>query len=336
MDPTDPMPVWERGNLLGELSAEAVDARDRGRGPRRRRPAHHGRAAPARRGARPPARSCRTRSPAADGRLLAVHPRPPMGAGLRPGRPGCRKRAVMDAMAAWTTGAGPCSTTSATRRTPGAVSRAGGEPEVFAGGCWRSRAAYDPQNVFRFGQDLVSVSRSCQVVVQRTVTRTGSGSRPSSRTSGAADSRANGAQRELGHRHQRAGVAGADRGVGLAVLHRVDREAHRGRLGAADRLARLFVAGDHIRGWRIVGRAAQVRGGARARPWIWRFVAEQQELEASRSPAPRGRRAGDHRAHGPPSPPIASTAIAGRRPSLRAPPVSPAVRPRLETISRPL
>ena len=33
-----------------------------------------------------------------------------------------------------------------------------------------------------------------------------------------------GAQRKLGHRHQRAGIAGRQSGVGGAVLHRVDRQ----------------------------------------------------------------------------------------------------------------
>ena len=47
-------------------------------------------------------------------------------------------------------------------------------------------------------------------------------------------------QADLGHRHQRAGVAGRDRAIGLALLDRLDRPPHRG--GApprAQRLARL-------------------------------------------------------------------------------------------------
>ena len=49
-------------------------------------------------------------------------------------------------------------------------------------------------------------------------------------------------QIELGHRHQRAGVAGRHRDVGLAFLDRVDGEPH-GRLPAAvaQRLTRLIV-----------------------------------------------------------------------------------------------
>ena len=52
-------------------------------------------------------------------------------------------------------------------------------------------------------------------------------------------------QVEFRHRHQRAGVAGRDRDIGLALLHRVDGEPHR-RLPApvAQRLARLVVHPD--------------------------------------------------------------------------------------------
>ena len=53
-------------------------------------------------------------------------------------------------------------------------------------------------------------------------------------------------QRQLGHRHQGAGIAARNRGLGLAFLHRGDGAAHRGGLGTADRLARLFVAGDDV------------------------------------------------------------------------------------------
>ena len=51
-----------------------------------------------------------------------------------------------------------------------------------------------------------------------------------------------GPELELGHRHQRAGVAGGDRHVRLALLHRVDGEPHRGfPAPLAQRLARLVV-----------------------------------------------------------------------------------------------
>ena len=60
---------------------------------------------------------------------------------------------------------------------------------------------------------------------------------------GAVDPR-HGAQRELGDGHQRAGVAGRQGGVGMVVLHRVDRHAHRRAARPADRLARLFARGD--------------------------------------------------------------------------------------------
>ena len=47
-------------------------------------------------------------------------------------------------------------------------------------------------------------------------------------------------QADLRHRHQRAGVAGRDRAIGLAALDRLDRPPHRGDAPAlAQRLARL-------------------------------------------------------------------------------------------------
>ena len=53
------------------------------------------------------------------------------------------------------------------------------------------------------------------------------------------------AQAEPRHRHQRAGIAGGDRDVGLALLDRVDGEPHRrGLAAAAQRLARLVVHAD--------------------------------------------------------------------------------------------
>ncbi len=52
-------------------------------------------------------------------------------------------------------------------------------------------------------------------------------------------------QMEARHRHQRAGIAGGNRDVGLALLHRVDRKPHRRVLAAAaQRLARLVVHAD--------------------------------------------------------------------------------------------
>ena len=54
-----------------------------------------------------------------------------------------------------------------------------------------------------------------------------------------------GVQMEARHRHQRAGIAGGNRHVGLALLHRVDRKPHRRVLAAAaQRLARLVVHAD--------------------------------------------------------------------------------------------
>ena len=54
-----------------------------------------------------------------------------------------------------------------------------------------------------------------------------------------------GAQAELRHGHQRAGIAGGDRNVGLALLHRFERAPH-GRLlpPLPQGLARLFIHAD--------------------------------------------------------------------------------------------
>ena len=75
---------------------------------------------------------------------------------------------------------------------------------------------------------------------------------------GAIDPR-HGAQRDLAHRHQRAGVAGTHRSASRACLHRVDGKAHAGGLGAADRAARQFIAADHILAMEDFGRGTQVR-----------------------------------------------------------------------------
>ena len=56
------------------------------------------------------------------------------------------------------------------------------------------------------------------------------------------------AQRQLRHRHQRAGVAGGHRGPRAPLLHQVDRDAHRRLLRAANRLARLFAGVDDFCG----------------------------------------------------------------------------------------
>ncbi len=53
------------------------------------------------------------------------------------------------------------------------------------------------------------------------------------------------AQAKARHRHQRAGIAGGDRDIGLALLHRLDRQPHRRDLAAtAQRLAQLVVHTD--------------------------------------------------------------------------------------------
>src|SRR5204863_501016 len=85
-----------------------------------------------------------------------------------------------------------------------------------------------------------------------------------------------GAERELGHGHQRPGIAAGDAGMGLALLHRGDRTAHGGRLGAADRLARLVVAGDDVGAVDDVGDRGE-RRAVRELAANRRLVAEQQE-----------------------------------------------------------
>ena len=47
-------------------------------------------------------------------------------------------------------------------------------------------------------------------------------------------------EHELGHRHERAGVAGRDRRRGVALLHRVDREPHAGVAALAQRRAKAW------------------------------------------------------------------------------------------------
>ena len=103
------------------------------------------------------------------------------------------------------------------------------------------------------------------------------------------------AQGDLAHRHQRAGVAGADRGARVAFLHRLDREAHRGLLGAAQRGGGLLVPADDILAVEDLAGFAHV-GMAFERAFDARPVADQQEVESVVIPAGQGR-AGDHRAH---------------------------------------
>ena len=49
------------------------------------------------------------------------------------------------------------------------------------------------------------------------------------------------AQPEHGHRHQRAGIAGADRDIGFAVLHALDGAPHGGVLAPAQHMAGLVL-----------------------------------------------------------------------------------------------
>ena len=104
-----------------------------------------------------------------------------------------------------------------------------------------------------------------------------------------------GAQRELAHRHQRAGVAARHRGAGIALLHRIDRKAHAGGLGAAQGAARQLVAADHVGAMQDLGRPGHA--GVRVECGLDAcFVANQQELELVVAPT-RKRGALDHHAH---------------------------------------
>ena len=67
MDPVDPMPAWEKGMLLTELTEETVDALLAAAGPQVADPADHGRDPAAWAGRWAGRRRCRTRSPAASG-----------------------------------------------------------------------------------------------------------------------------------------------------------------------------------------------------------------------------------------------------------------------------
>ena len=112
----------------------------------------------------------------------------------------------------------------------------------------------------------------------------------------------------LRHRHQRAGVAGRDRDVGLALLHRVDGEPHR-RLPAAvaQRLARLVVHPDRDVGVDEAARPPAAADGRRAagRSWRGRRTAETRCRDAAPAPVPRPARPPT----GPWSPPMASSAM---------------------------
>ncbi len=119
-----------------------------------------------------------------------------------------------------------------------------------------------------------------------------------------------GAQRELGHGHHRAGVAGGQGGVGHAFLHRVDRHAHRGGPGAADRLARLFLGGDEFGGVDDGHAGLQIADGASSSARISFSSPIDEEFErriagGGHATAPASMAAG------PLSPPMASIAMRG-------------------------
>ncbi len=84
---------------------------------------------------------------------------------------------------------------------------------------------------------------------------------------------------EARHGHQRAGIAGRDHDIGLALLHRVDRQPHRGLPApVAQRLARLVVHADRHLGMH------QLRVGLEPRQALEQglhhgAVAEQQEFD---------------------------------------------------------
>ena len=109
-------------------------------------------------------------------------------------------------------------------------------------------------------------------------------------------------QIETRHRHQRAGIAGGDRDIGLALLHRVDGEPHRRFPAAvAQRLARLVVHADRQFRCATTRDLALSRGHAVEQRLDHRAVAEQHEFDVgmagernigarARRPRRRGRR----------------------------------------------
>ena len=100
------------------------------------------------------------------------------------------------------------------------------------------------------------------------------------------------AQRQFGHRHQRAGIARRNAGAGLAALHQIDRDAHRCRLGAANRLARLFLPRDDSGGVDDFGMRGQI--GVVFQAVANRgLVADQEEPHFRKAPARAGD-AGEH------------------------------------------
>ena len=100
------------------------------------------------------------------------------------------------------------------------------------------------------------------------------------------------AQAEPRHRHQRAGIAGGDRDVGLALLDGVDRQPHRrGLAAAAQRLARLVVHADGDVGMDDARDRLQRRMFGELR-LDQRAVAEQQEFGVG-MPGQRNRGAGN-------------------------------------------
>ena len=100
------------------------------------------------------------------------------------------------------------------------------------------------------------------------------------------------AQAKPRHRHQRAGIAGGYRDVGLAFLDGVDRQPHRRRLAAAaQRLARLVVHADGDVGMNDARRRLHRRMFRELRV-DQRAIAEQQKFGVGMS-AQRNRGAGN-------------------------------------------
>ena len=97
---------------------------------------------------------------------------------------------------------------------------------------------------------------------------------------GARSTGPDGLQHEVRHRRERAGVARADHAPARALLHEVDREAHRGILAAADRIARML--GHARRRWRprwIDTRARTPAGCAGERGFDDLGLPDEDELE---------------------------------------------------------
>ena len=135
----------------------------------------------------------------------------------------------------------------------------------------RHRRAHD-----RIGDELISVSADGGAHVEHDGTALQRG--PDGRNCRARHT-LDGGEHQLGHGHQRAGIASRNGGVGIALLHRVNGQPHAGGLAAAaDGLRRLVVHGDGNIG--MVDAGAALEGRQPVKLGIYaRRIPEQHEAQ---------------------------------------------------------